>query len=83
MSTLLHIPASFSLFKYAQRGIMKVSRYVKLRSLAHGPVDIALEKNHNPLRCKVPVKEPTREFSDRLLGEYRIPLDSERAREEP
>ncbi|KAI0724287.1 hypothetical protein C8T65DRAFT_714470 [Cerioporus squamosus] len=68
---------------YAQRGIMKVSRYVKLRSLAHGPVDIAMEQNHNPLRRKVPVQDSTREFSDRLLAEYRVPLDIERAREEP
>lgn len=62
---------------------MKVSRYVKLRSLAQGPVDLALEQNHNPLRRKVPVQDPTREFSDGVLAEYRVPLDIERARTEP
>ena len=62
---------------------MKVSRYVKLRSLAHGPVDVALEQNHNPLRRKIPVPECTREFSERLLSEYKSPLDIERARQEP
>ena len=62
---------------------MKVSRYVKLRSLAHGPVDIALEQNHNPLRRKVPVEDTTREFSERCLEEYREPLDIARGRSEP
>ncbi|RPD81724.1 hypothetical protein L226DRAFT_527984 [Lentinus tigrinus ALCF2SS1-7] len=68
---------------YAQRGIMKVSRYVKLRALAQGPVDLALEQNHNPLRCKVSVEDPSREYSEHLLAEYRVPLDIERARAEP
>ncbi|TBU39582.1 hypothetical protein BD309DRAFT_1022044 [Dichomitus squalens] len=68
---------------YAQRGIMKISRYVKLRTLAGGAVDLALERNHNPLRRKVPVQEPTRELFDSLLEEYKTPLDLERARQEP
>ena len=62
---------------------MKVSRYVKLRSLAHNAMDLALEQNHNPLRKKVAVEEPTREASERSLSEYRTPLDLERARKEP
>ena len=62
---------------------MKISRYIKLRSLAHGPVDLALEQNHNPLRRKVPVTDPTREFSESCLEEYRTPLDVERGRTEP
>ena len=62
---------------------MKISRYVKLRTLANGPVDMALEQNHNPLRRKVPVTHPTREFSERCLEEYRQPLDIERSRKEP
>ncbi|KAI0757264.1 hypothetical protein C8Q80DRAFT_1132754 [Daedaleopsis nitida] len=68
---------------YAQRGIMKVSRYVKLRALAGGPIDFALEQNHNPLRKKVPVVQMTREYAERLLADYRTPLDLERARTEP
>ena len=62
---------------------MKVSRYVKLRSVAHGPVELALEQNHNPLRRKVRVSEPTREFGERLLRDYKTALDLARAREEP
>ncbi|KAI1797633.1 hypothetical protein LXA43DRAFT_1126323 [Ganoderma leucocontextum] len=68
---------------YAQRGIMKISRYVKLRTLAEGPVDLALEQNHHPLRRKVPVEEPTRDFFTSALEEYKTPLDLERARHEP
>ncbi|KAM5538277.1 hypothetical protein V8D89_008164 [Ganoderma adspersum] len=68
---------------YAQRGIMKITRYVKLRTLSDGPVDLALEQNHHPLRQKVPVEEPTRDFFTSTLEEYKTPLDLERARHEP
>lgn len=62
---------------------MKITRYVKLRTLADGPVDLALEQNHHPLRQKVPVEEPTRDFFTGTLQEYKTPLDLERARHEP
>ena len=62
---------------------MKITRYVKLRTLADGPVDLALEQNHHPLRRKVPVEEPTRDFFTSALEEYKTPLDLERARHEP
>ncbi|CDO70270.1 hypothetical protein BN946_scf184942.g70 [Trametes cinnabarina] len=72
-----------SMHQYSQRAVMKISRYIKLRTLAHGPVDLALEQNHNPLRRKVPVTDFTRESSERALGEYRKPLNLDRARLEP
>ncbi|KAI0639143.1 hypothetical protein C8Q77DRAFT_1152142 [Trametes polyzona] len=68
---------------YSQRAVMKISRYIKLRSLARGPVDVALEQNHNPLRRKVPTQDCTRETFENALNEYRTPLDLARAREEP
>ncbi|KAI0768547.1 hypothetical protein BD413DRAFT_614418 [Trametes elegans] len=68
---------------YSQRAVMKISRFIKLRSLAHNPVDIVLEQNHNPLRRKVPVQEYTREAAERALQEYRKPLDLEYARKQP
>ncbi|KAH9921997.1 uncharacterized protein BXZ73DRAFT_91690 [Epithele typhae] len=68
---------------YAQRGVMKVSRFIKLRALAQDPADIALEQNHNPLRRKVRVEDPSREFSEVKLSEYRVPLDLDRGRTEP
>ncbi|OBZ79723.1 Proteasome activator complex subunit 4 [Grifola frondosa] len=68
---------------YAQRAIMKTSRFIKLRTFAQAPVDLALEQNHNPLRRQVPIIEPTQEFTSRWLAEYRVPLDMERARREP
>ena len=62
---------------------MKITRYVKLRTLADGPVDLALEQNHHPLRQKVSVEEPTRDFFTSALDEYKTPLDLERGRHEP
>ncbi|KAI0076264.1 hypothetical protein K474DRAFT_1757648 [Panus rudis PR-1116 ss-1] len=68
---------------YAQRAIMKVSRFIKLQSLSHGPADIVLEQNHNPLRRKVPVTDPSTDFTQQLLAEYKVPLDISRAQREP
>ncbi|KAL7285721.1 hypothetical protein ACG7TL_000826 [Trametes sanguinea] len=68
---------------YSQRAVMKISRFIKLRSLARGPVDLALEQNHNPLRRKVPVTDFSRGSTERALQQYRKPLDLDRARQEP
>ncbi|PCH33392.1 ARM repeat-containing protein [Wolfiporia cocos MD-104 SS10] len=68
---------------YAQRAIIKMSRYVKLRTLARTPVDLVLEQNHNPLRRKVPVPDASQEFTLQCLAAYREPLDIEQARREP
>lgn len=69
--------------KYAQRAIMKISRYIKLRTLSEGPVDLVLEQNHNPLRRAVEIQQPNRDFTSRWLSEYRSPLDIARAQREP
>ncbi|KAI0336090.1 hypothetical protein GY45DRAFT_1316150 [Cubamyces sp. BRFM 1775] len=68
---------------YSQRAVMKISRFIKLRSLAQGPVDLAVEQNHNPLRKKVPMQGFTRESTERALRDYRTPLDLTRAHQEP
>ncbi|CAL1696420.1 unnamed protein product [Somion occarium] len=68
---------------YAQRAIMKISRFIKLRSLNWSAMDLAMEQNHNPLRKKVPVLDPSHEFTRKFLLEYRKPLDLEKARKEP
>jgi len=68
---------------YAQRAVMKISRYIKLRTLARDPIDLVLEQNHNPLRRTVPVMQPTHDFTSRWLAEFRTPLDIERGRREP
>ncbi|KZT06355.1 uncharacterized protein LAESUDRAFT_653878 [Laetiporus sulphureus 93-53] len=68
---------------YAQRAIMKISRYIKLRTLSNGPIDLALEQNHNPLRRTVSIAKPTHEFTAEWLAELRRPINIERARREP
>ncbi|OCH96655.1 hypothetical protein OBBRIDRAFT_787227 [Obba rivulosa] len=68
---------------YAQRAIMKISRFIKLRTLAHGPADLVLERNHNPLKRKVPIQEPSHEFTSQWLAEFRQPLNLEVARRTP
>lgn len=62
---------------------MKVSRLIKLRTLMQDPADLVLEQNHNPLKRQVPVVDPTQEFTDEWLEEFKAPLDLEKARLEP
>ncbi|KAJ3490476.1 hypothetical protein NLI96_g1377 [Meripilus lineatus] len=47
------------------------------------PADLVLEQNHNPLKRQVPVVDPTQEFTDEWLEEFKAPLDLEKARLEP
>ncbi|KAL4243081.1 BLM10 family protein [Abortiporus biennis] len=68
---------------YAQRAVMKISRYIKLRTLNHGPIDLALEQNHNPLRRKVPIVNPSQEYTSEYLSEFKKPLDIEEAKRQP
>ncbi|EMD41658.1 hypothetical protein CERSUDRAFT_110231 [Gelatoporia subvermispora B] len=75
--------ANSSMRYYAQRAIMKISRYVKLRTMAKGPNDIAMERNHNPLRRTVPIPEPSHEFTSKWLAEFRQPLHYDEARRIP
>lgn len=69
--------------QYSQRALMKISRFVKLRTFSHGPEDLALEQTHNPLKRKVPVLKPTHEFTARFLEQFKTPLDLSQAQEEP
>ncbi|EIN13624.1 hypothetical protein PUNSTDRAFT_94808 [Punctularia strigosozonata HHB-11173 SS5] len=72
-----------SLRYYAQRAIMKCSRYIKLRTLSQTQVDLALEQNHNPLRLKVPVGEPGNETTIRFLSDFKSELNLCQARRNP
>ncbi len=47
------------------------------------PSDLVIEQNHNPLKRKVRVNDPTHEFTDEWLAEFKTPLDLDRARNEP
>ncbi|KAH8100502.1 hypothetical protein BXZ70DRAFT_1022407 [Cristinia sonorae] len=68
---------------YAQRAVMKVSRFIKLRTLAEGPVDLALERSKNPLKRMISVENPSQEYTAKFLAQFRVPLDLDKAREEP
>lgn len=69
--------------QYSQRAIMKITRFIKLRSFSHGPVDLALEHVHNPLKRHNQVPHPTHEFTAEWLGQFKVPLDLDTARKEP
>lgn len=71
------------LFQYAQRGVLKVSRIIKLRTLMQKPSDLVTEQNHNPLKRKVHMTDPTHESTDEWLAEFKTPLDLDKARKEP
>jgi proteasome activator subunit 4 len=62
---------------------MKTSRFVKLRTFSHGPEDLALEINHNPLKRDLQVLQPTHSFTTKFLHQFKGPLDLDKAREEP
>ncbi|TFK57485.1 hypothetical protein OE88DRAFT_1651225 [Heliocybe sulcata] len=68
---------------YAQRAMMKLSRYIKLRTYYRDSTDLVLEQNHHPLRRKVEVTSPSQEFTREFLQAFKEPLDAGRAVREP
>ncbi|KAG9011119.1 hypothetical protein FRB94_009262 [Tulasnella sp. JGI-2019a] len=72
-----------SLRYYAQRSVMKASRYVKLRTFAKCPEDLARLQNKNPLRRTVTVQDKTSGHTAVYLESFRLPLNRESARLTP
>ncbi|KAH8120571.1 ARM repeat-containing protein [Phellopilus nigrolimitatus] len=68
---------------YAQRAVMKSLRYVKLRTFSKSPEDIAMERNHNPLRVRFELKNLNNEFNARYLEGFKQKLNTEKAFLEP
>ncbi|KAH9947692.1 hypothetical protein B0H21DRAFT_737636 [Amylocystis lapponica] len=68
---------------YALRAVMKISRFIKLKTTSHGPVDLALEQNHNPLRRKVPSQDASYGFTSKWLAQFKVPLDLDCACRKP
>ena len=50
---------------------MKSLRYVKLRTFATSPEDIAMEQNHNPLRERCDLKGLDGKFNAKYLAEFK------------
>ncbi|KAJ8514936.1 hypothetical protein ONZ45_g7571 [Pleurotus djamor] len=59
---------------YAQRAVMKTLRNLKLRTFSHGPVDLVLGRNHNPLKQIVSVNNPSQSYTLEVLAQYCRPL---------
>ncbi|KAL5535214.1 BLM3_1 [Sanghuangporus sanghuang] len=72
-----------SLRYYGQRAVMKSLRYVKLRTFVKSPEDIALDRNHNPLRVRFELESLDSEFNARYLSEFKQDLELEKAVIEP
>ncbi|TFY83729.1 hypothetical protein EWM64_g270 [Hericium alpestre] len=72
-----------SLRYYAQRALMKTARYIKLRTFARSATDLVLEKNNNPLKCKVDVPVPSHKFTADFLEGFRQPIDPKTAPHKP
>lgn len=53
---------------YAQRGIMKALRYIKLRSYCRNPAALALFSPINPLRCNIPIEGSYSATADILIN---------------
>ncbi|KZV77572.1 hypothetical protein PENSPDRAFT_621096 [Peniophora sp. CONT] len=68
---------------YSQRAIMKVSRYIKLRTFAKGPEDLVHEHNSDPLKGHLTITGPAREFTAQFLADFRKPLDAVAAGSKP
>ena len=62
---------------------MKSLRYVKLRTFAQSPEDIAMERNHNPLRVRFELKELGNKFNEQYLETFKERLDINKAVIEP
>lgn len=62
---------------YAQRGIMKALRYIKLRSYCQNPAALALFSQINPLRCNIPIEGSYSATAEILTNfKLRVPIRS-------
>ncbi|KAF8971515.1 hypothetical protein BDZ97DRAFT_1913988 [Flammula alnicola] len=67
---------------YAQRAIMKSMQNIKLRTFCTDPTDLALARNHNPLKRSVAVI-PSPQTTSEFLDQYKIPVDLHLAERKP
>ncbi|KAF8649879.1 hypothetical protein AX16_005641 [Volvariella volvacea WC 439] len=67
---------------YAQRGLMKAARNIKLRTYCKSPEDLALGRSTNPLKRHMPIV-PSHELTEKILADYKRPVDLTTAAQEP
>jgi proteasome activator subunit 4 len=58
---------------------MKVLRFIKLRTTTSDPVDLILERNHNPLKKLLEIDNPSHSFTSKHLGDLKTPVSLEEA----
>jgi proteasome activator subunit 4 len=61
--------------QYAQRAVMKSSRFIKLSAMAHNDADRVMEQNHNPNRRHVLVRDQSPQFTQEFLRSFKQPVD--------
>ncbi|KAF9785996.1 hypothetical protein BJ322DRAFT_1005050 [Thelephora terrestris] len=59
---------------YSQRAVMKVLRFIKLRTTTSDPIDLILERNHNPLKKSLEIDNPSRSFTSQHLADLKTPV---------
>jgi proteasome activator subunit 4 len=69
--------------QYGQRAVMKMLRYIKLRTNTTAPEDIAIQVNRNHLRRHVAMSQPTQETTAEYLASFAQPFDWKLGQEKP
>jgi proteasome activator subunit 4 len=54
---------------------MKAIRYMKLRTFAHEPIDLTFERNNNPLKQSIAIRDPSHDFTREFLAQFQVPVD--------
>lgn len=54
---------------------MKVLRFIKLRTTTSDPVDLVLERNHNPLKRSLKIGNVSHSFTSKHLADLKTPVD--------
>jgi len=62
---------------YAQRGVMKSLRLIKLRSSTSDPLLRVMEKNKNPLKETIRIDNHSHELTNQFLADYKVPIELE------
>ncbi|KAI0308000.1 hypothetical protein B0F90DRAFT_1813347 [Multifurca ochricompacta] len=60
---------------YSQRAVMKAIRYIKLRTFAQGPIDLIFERNNNPLKQFMKIRELSHDFTHDFLAQFQSRVD--------
>ncbi|KAI0702460.1 hypothetical protein BC835DRAFT_1411015 [Cytidiella melzeri] len=77
------LDSQYSLRYYSQRAVMKITRYMKLKTFNDDVASVMSAHSHNPLKRTVHIENPTSEHAMHWLAGFRTPLDTDKAQREP